>query len=95
VLTEGEPIADSDLYGSSSDLKALVNLVHKLSQGGPVRLAEVEEYATLGEPEFAASPSDIARAAVRLGLLLDDGEQRYRVPNAFSRLLEAEGVRHD
>ena len=95
VLKEGDPISDSDLYGSSSDLKALVNLVHKLSQGGPVRLAEVEEYATLGEPEFAASPSDIARAAVRLGLLLDDGEQRYRVPNAFSRLLEAGGVRHD
>ena len=95
VLKEGEPIADSDLYGCSSDLKALVNLVHKLSQGGPVRLAEVEEYATLGEPEFAASPSDIARAAVRLGLLLDDGEQRYRVPNAFARLLEAAGFRHD
>ena len=92
ALNEGEPLREDDVFGKSEELVSVVNLVHRLSQGSAVRLSEIEEYASLGEPKFQASAANVVRSAVRLGLLLDEGEQGYRIPNAFARLLESGGL---
>jgi hypothetical protein len=95
IFKEAGPLQQGELYGSSTDLKEFVVLVQKLSHAGSVRLSEVEEYATLDEISFTEPLPDIAHAAVRLGLLLDDGEQRYRLPIGFAKLLDSGGIRHD